>query len=293
MSGAYTAKPVVIPPVQYPPPWNPIWPWPGPPFPPGFNAGIRMTADATISPGSATQHVSLTLADWGNAGPPSGSPTLTATLNGNPLRLGYSLGTLADSVPTGYESTPSLYFEIGPSDSGKTITLMAEGTPYPAFGPLGGAADIAVISSSSKKLVYTLTITSIDAGGTYADASVIVNIDPEGSFPSILSDGAVGGQMDGNESFDTHLAISNGGGVVTFSGNTSVTATYTSFLQQNYALSILLDAPTGSITVTVMVTYYVNDVVQGTHSHSFSISGDSLYVAYATFDSATGTITVL
>ena len=172
MSGAYVAKPEVIPPVVYPPPWNPNWPYPGPPFPPGYSPVITMTADAVIVPGNSTKHVDMKLSDWGKeTTAPSGLATWTATLDGAPLTLGYSPSALLYSVDTAYGVTPSFYFAIGSGDDKKTIELTVKGSPYPSNedgSNLTTSAYIAVSTNDSWKIILTVTVTSKSGIVTFA-----------------------------------------------------------------------------------------------------------------------------
>lgn len=168
MSGAYTAKPAEIPPIQHPPGWNPVWPI-GPP-PPGFNPGgigMYLYADAEIAIGGVTNAVKALMI--GGPGP-AGVLTFTASVNGSLRQLRMASGnTLLDSLLVNYGSpnnytytfSPSLYFDIQPEDLGKTLVLSIDGSPY--GNDLNALASIKII----KPKIIVVNPTSISVSSKH------------------------------------------------------------------------------------------------------------------------------
>ena len=90
MAGAYVALPDVIPPINYPPLWNPDWQFPGP-NPPGYVTITSMFLDVGNGQTSVSNPTCKVEAVATYAGipiiDPTGSVAFTATINGLPITV--------------------------------------------------------------------------------------------------------------------------------------------------------------------------------------------------------------
>jgi len=153
-AGSYTAK-EATPSTPYKPPGWGEWPWPGP-FPPGYapSLSLSLTAPEFVAPATPVSEITATLKDGPNqTAQPSTLITWTATWKdtGEPVDIRVSGGEFGGSASTVYANVgefwgaePTLEFPTTGSDTGRTIVLKAESTPFEGYASVDAEAEIRI-----------------------------------------------------------------------------------------------------------------------------------------------------
>lgn len=169
MAGAYVAKPAVVSVPDVPPGWNPNWPFPGPPWPPGYTPALSYTlvTGETYAPG-ATHDATATLYDQitYETSEPNNPMFWTAKMNGVTVGLkldgdaDWSERLVIDHSPIGsYGAAPTLRFNVSEDDEGEIIILQAVSTPFNnALGCEAVRAEIEVVAAHAQTAKLTITM---------------------------------------------------------------------------------------------------------------------------------------
>ena len=149
MGRAYTAKPVVVPEVDYPPGWNISWPYPGA-YPPGYTPSYdaTLTIPEYVRPNSPTANanVSFVLADqveYITSEPKNNSITWTSS---SPYTGGPSGGYAEDDDSYWWDNGTFIFQGISPGD---IIVVSATSEPFDDW-PITKSANILVVTNEEK-----------------------------------------------------------------------------------------------------------------------------------------------
>ena len=292
MSGAYVSKPEVIPPIVYPPNWDPHWKFPGPPFAPGYSPSYEMslTADGVVSPGVATSSINLGVSDGGyKTAAPSGQASWSATFqdNGQTCQLhpssGGAFADVATSDYTGgdgvFGSQPSFLFNITSGDTGRTIVLKADGSPFGS--DLNSTANMLI--GVPDKVVITTTLTLLTGEG----ASIGPDI-----HGVELNDNAIATYQFTSGSPVPHIVAHSSNYTIAQTGGNLIVITINLFPSVNYHIKFDSHSVAPNPTNwSANAKFYINDVVTQEFNKSFSKTGE-LQTNWLSYNKSTKAVTV-